>query len=603
MKKIDETNVKFNIFLGDELNKISNSPSVQGISKELFSSKKVAFERSDSLLKNIQLLLNNVIYDKNEIIEKISYIFRERNKRETFFYKSILDENFVSSLVYMNYDYIFEDNFSSLIKKSTPFLLNRSESFQIPFYKIFGDFKTENKCILSTQDLKKLKVLDFYKEFWDKLKSEIEKNPTVLLGIDFRDSVNIEILNYLFAKTNRKYKQIYVYVNKESEEYLEKEEVQNLIGNYSIKVIKGENREFLNVFKTMIFQEFNSDFYDESLIEEKLERVIGEDFIEIREAKEEVEEINEIKKLPIFEENSKKIILKNYIDFSKKKNEELDENTRIINMTSANREDFFETATEIKFKTLFLDKFPIKYKNFSNNIKPVSVQDLGFIDIDFGFEKQNSMGVKIIDYPKFRLIEMKRRDFKISIGVDFNSSICLKTNGYYEYEIYRGSKNFRLIGIFNFMMNLFQGSTIKFHSNNFMCDLKVESFLEYGKFKALDEILRKYENLRKTFRIKNKNFSDLDNSFYQIDLLENHLKSNVFDSWINARIKISEDNIIEVGNNLILKRENVYYLKNISYNLMEVISLKDEILKSEIKDGYLILKRKPVQIILEEIKK
>lgn len=618
MKEVYGADLKFNIFLGDQLNDISNSPSFQTISKELFSSKNIAFERSNSLLENIQFLLDHVIYPRNEIKYKVSYIFRERSKRETFFYKSILEENFVSSLIYMNYDYIFENNFTSLIEKNTPFSLSENENGQIPFYKIFGDFQDKDKCILSTQDLKKVKLLEFYKSFWNKLKDELEKNPTVLLGIDFRDSTSVELLDFIFSKAKGKHKQIYAYINKTSNNYLEKSYVKELINDYSIKIITGENQEFLNNFKTMIFKEFNPNLENKEetkKIEEELkadevissdrlsEEIIKEEVIKVEDTEtiQEIEEINESKKLPIFEEESKKIILKNYIASSKK--EEAKKETKIINVRNK-KENLLETATEIRFKSLFLDNFPVKYKNFSNNLTSISIRDLGLINIDFGFEKQNSMAVRIIDYKKFRLIEMKRRDFKISIGVDLNSAICLKTNGYYEYQIYKGSKNSKLVWIFNFMMNLFQGSTIKFYSNNFICDMKVENFLEYGKFKALNEVFNKYEFLKKTLKInKNKKFSNLDNSFYQIDLLANNLNINNFDSWINAKIKLSEETPIVVGDKLILKRQHTYYFKELSYNLVEAITLTEDISKNEIKEDFLILKRKPVKIILERVKK
>ena len=35
--------------------------------------------------------------------------------------------------------------------------------------------------------------------------------------------------------------------------------------------------------------------------------------------------------------------------------------------------DFFETASEIKFNSMFLDYFPIKYRNFSKMFVPLKI--------------------------------------------------------------------------------------------------------------------------------------------------------------------------------------------------------------------------------------
>ncbi len=614
-----EKSKKFNIFLGDQLNKISNLPDTQKISRMLFSSKNVEFEKSDSLLKNVQLLLDNIIYEKQELIEKIISLFEKQKDINTSFYKSILDESFISSLIYLNYDNLFEENFSNLIKKHSPFSFNDNGSPQVPFYKILGDIKTYDECVLSTQGLKKIKILDFYNKFWTKLKSELEKHPTVLLGVDFNDSTILGILDYVFSKGNKKPKQIYLYSNKITENFLDKDEVKNFIKKFSIKIIEGENKEFLNVFKTNLFEtnqkeEFFIAQEKENIVKEKTEEIIEEDKISKEtiesENSEEISLKKEVleKKLPIFEDNSlKKIILKEHPNFSQKKVKE-QENIKTGEIKTIDidilEDTFLETKTEIDFKTFFLKKFPIKFKNFSSNLKPINIRNLGPIDIDFGFDKQNAMSVRIIDYSSFRLIEMKRRDFKIAIGVDSNSAICLKGNLFYEYEIYRSSNNNRLEWILNFMTNLFDGCNIKFHSNNFICDLKFENYLEHSKFDTINKIFKDYKNLVKNLKLhKNKTFSELDNTFYQIYLLEKNLNKSSFNSWINAKIKLSIDNIVNKGDSLIIKRRQKYNLKNLSYDLIENISVIEPISKNEIKDGYLILRRKNAKVDLQEVEK
>lgn len=102
-----------------------------------------------------------------------------------------------------------------------------------------------------------------------------------------------------------------------------------------------------------------------------------------------------------------------------------------------------KTVSEIKFKTLFLDKFPIKYRNFSKILKPVKISNHGSTDVDFGFEILNSVQIKLIEYPKFKMLEFRKRDFKFSIGINAEGTILLRSNDPFEYEIYRGTKKYK----------------------------------------------------------------------------------------------------------------------------------------------------------------
>ena len=46
--------------------------------------------------------------------------------------------------------------------------------------------------------------------------------------------------------------------------------------------------------------------------------------------------------------------------------------------------DFLETSSEVKFTSMALEKFPIKYRNFSKDLEPLKTNFLGITDVDFG---------------------------------------------------------------------------------------------------------------------------------------------------------------------------------------------------------------------------
>jgi len=103
-------------------------------------------------------------------------------------------------------------------------------------------------------------------------------------------------------------------------------------------------------------------------------------------------------------------------------------------------DDFLETSSEVKFTSMALEKFPIKYRNFSKELEPLKSNFLGMTDVDFGFMKLEGVLVKVLDFLDFKLIEFRKKDFRIAID---------EKDSLFEYEIYKDVKNKRLEEIFD----------------------------------------------------------------------------------------------------------------------------------------------------------
>ena len=159
------------------------------------------------------------------------------SKADLTFYRNIFNSNIFSSIISTNYDYTVEENFLNLIKISTPFNVSNDESGRIAFYKIYGDYKDRDTFILSTQDIKRLKVLAFYNEFWDKLRTEFNKRPTLLFALNLEDKIFLDVLDFIIAKTDR-LQPIYLYASNEIERLLVDKNIINFINKYSIEIIK-----------------------------------------------------------------------------------------------------------------------------------------------------------------------------------------------------------------------------------------------------------------------------------------------------------------------------------------------------------------------------
>lgn len=64
---------------------------------------------------------------------------------------------------------------------------------------------------------------------------------------------------------------------------------------------------------------------------------------------------------------------------------------------------------------MFLDYFPIKYRNFSKMFVPLKIITLGVTNVDFGFTTLDNISVKILEFSKFKLIEFRKRNLDLPL--------------------------------------------------------------------------------------------------------------------------------------------------------------------------------------------
>ncbi|WP_405355686.1 hypothetical protein [Fusobacterium polymorphum] len=254
--------------------------------------------------------------------------------------------------------------------------------------------------------------------------------------------------------------------------------------------------------------------------------------------------------------------------------------------------DFLETASEVKFSSMFLDYFPIKYRNFSKMFVPLKITSLGVTDVDFGFTTLDNVSIKILEFSKFKLIEFRKKEFRIAIDSE---------DDLFEYEIFKNIKNPKLKYVFEFFINLFHGTNIKFNFSDDRYELNFHNHIEHFKFITLNEFLSQYEKLVTDLRIyKYKNLSSAENSFYELDLLDKCNNLDESSSWVNAKIKCDSD--INVGDIITINRLHKIRFDNFPYDIEEVITTHP-LTKGEIKFGVINLNRKAVKIKLNKVYK
>ena len=256
-------------------------------------------------------------------------------------------------------------------------------------------------------------------------------------------------------------------------------------------------------------------------------------------------------------------------------------------------DDFFETSSEIKFTSMSLSEFPIKYRNFSKDLELLKTNFLGMFDVDFGFTKLEGVLVKILDFLDFKLIEFRKKDFRIAID---------ERDNLFEYEIHKDIKNKRLEEIFDFFANFFKATTIKFKIANDKYEYYFHNNIEYYKFITLGQFLNQYTNLISNLKLyRYKNLTSAKNTFFELDLLDKSSSEEEANIWINAEIKSDVD--VNAGDSLTIRRFHKINFNKFPYDIEEIITLVHPLTKEEVKDNIIKLTRKSVKIKLRRVHK
>ena len=263
-----------------------------------------------------------------------------------------------------------------------------------------------------------------------------------------------------------------------------------------------------------------------------------------------------------------------------------------------------ESGLEIQYTSLHLNNFPISYSNFSNELSFNEVISVGTSTVKIGETLLNNTSLKILVYDKFKLLEIKTREFKVALSIDLlNGETLVKNGDFYKYEIFNKIKNSRFVEVVNILKEIFSGAKIEFKFKKLVGDITFENRIEVYKFTLLQELANSYKNIVNSFSLnREKNFVEITNSFYEVFLTEAILEGKKIDSWINFRIKNSFD--IQAGDNLTFERVHKLDFRGINFDIKEIIKVKSEVSEREFtKDNEICGYRKAVEISLEKVEK
>ena len=205
---------------------------------------------------------------------------------------------------------------------------------------------------------------------------------------------------------------------------------------------------------------------------------------------------------------------------------------------------------------------------------------------------------------KFKLLEIKTREFKLALSIELNDKQTLvKKDDYFKYDIYDKVKTSRLKEVVELFKKIFAGESITFKYNQLMGDIIFENRLEVYKFTIISESINSYNYITKKLELyKEKNINNVKDDFYSLFLLNAHLKNEKLSNWVNFRIK-NNYNILP-GDILSFEKIHKLHLHGINFDLKEHVKLIEPISPREINEkNEICCYRKAVEITLEKIKK
>lgn len=206
--KFNDTD-KINLFLGDFLVRNAGYPTRRELAKLLMKDMKENIKGyirdENSLFQVSQVYLDGVVSSRSSLLKKIKNLYE--TNRETAEVLNIFSEsNKINAVFSTDYDIVLDDiNCNKVVK-----ILPTDEEFtiasngEVKHYKILGDVNRHEKIFVSIQDFRKLKVLDFYKNFFKNIKEDMENHPTLILGLDLNNSDFIDMLEVVLTGVNPK---------------------------------------------------------------------------------------------------------------------------------------------------------------------------------------------------------------------------------------------------------------------------------------------------------------------------------------------------------------------------------------------------------------
>lgn len=237
---------KLNICTGNFFEKSNGLPSRDGLVEILANQIKFknikGFNDRHSLFELSQGFVDSVIGTKESLYKKIQSIYSYKTSSNLYL-DALINCDLVGAIINTNYDSSIEE--STAVKKITPYDTESFTDGKVRLYKVLGDIDSYEKCAITEQDFRRLRVLPFYTTFWDSIRYELKLRSTIFLGVDFNDSDFFTILDFILSKNCENTKPMYVITSNS----ILNPKVTEFFNKYNIKVLASTEYEFFRELK------------------------------------------------------------------------------------------------------------------------------------------------------------------------------------------------------------------------------------------------------------------------------------------------------------------------------------------------------------------
>lgn len=254
----------------------------------------------------------------------------------------------------------------------------------------------------------------------------------------------------------------------------------------------------------------------------------------------------------------------------------------------------FETALEIKYNSLKLSQFPIKVSNVPEGMTFPDEVTIGNTSIKIGDEVIKNCYLKILSNESIKLLEIKNREFKLSLSVSLNDDTIKSYGSVRMYEISSLIKYSRMLKVLELLEKVFNGAIISFNVNKLWGDIEIEDRIELMKIKTIQNFFGTLEKSGYKFQVDK--LPQCENIYYLLELYTALKENRIIETWCNFNLK-NENFDLREKDFLIIKRK---YSFDKNLVIEEKITLKAPLNKESIFKDKIVGYRKPCIIELSK---
>ncbi|MCJ8342664.1 MAG: hypothetical protein MJH09_07430 [Cetobacterium sp.] len=248
-----------------------------------------------------------------------------------------------------------------------------------------------------------------------------------------------------------------------------------------------------------------------------------------------------------------------------------------------------ETALEMRYKSLKMEKFPLKYNNLFNGIGFNEEISLGVTDLKIENLKFRNSFCKIYKNSNLILLDIVGKEFKLGLELKkITKRDLVSTGNILYYEMEENLSRERFLEVLEFLKKLFAGEIINLKFSKFKIKLQISNPIEIMKIKLTEEL---FEN-------SHLKVEELKGSFYEVFLMTKSEGKESLNTWVNFNLENYENYSQE---NLELSRIYKMEIQGQEYNLIEKIKLEEPLTKEKVLEVQGKIRREKAIIELETV--